>query len=395
MLLRSATLLLLLGTALAVHAQAQLLPLGAQDRGGGTLEGCNPSLVVDFESNILGGLEYRFDPVVELGDNLPISSIWSHLTTSFGQTWQEILFLQYPLPGEYPVCLTVNAFDLLAQEPCSTTTCKLIDIVQDSLCLSLEVDFTLGALAGQAVDLVNLTTYAGGAVQYSWDFGDGAVQSAPDPSHVFVGNGPHRICLTATDLAPPFCSRTACKWLYFGPGGVDCDVLVEQGFLLVQQENLVGVLDTSLTSGMDNAITWDFGDGAQAQGRVAVHAYTAPGWYDLCSTLSLWGPLLADTCQRTLCATVEYQPAVGVHEAAAGALLHAWPVPVQDRLHVAGIGGEAQLLLVDGIGRTLQRTWVSGNGVVHLDMAALPAGAYLLRVVQDGRQRSLRVLKQH
>ncbi len=388
----------LTGVALAITgqllAQAQLLPDQLEARGGGTYAGCNPTLTVTFTENILGNLDYKFSPVVDPGNNDVTSMVWSYLTDDFAQDFNDTLFLTYPAMGEYPVCLTVNAFDLVEEQPCSTTTCRLIDIVPDSVCLELVVDFTIGAVNGQTVTFEDLTESVDLPLQYFWDLGDMAASLQPSPTHTFDGNGPHKVCLSVVGPPPLLCARTICKWVYFGPGNVDCDVLLDPGFLFVQQGVLVGVLDTSITSGMESSVTWDFGDGTQAEGRVAVHAYSDGGLFDLCSTIRVWGPLLNDTCQRTHCIVVESFPAVGIDDDDGRGQLHAWPIPFRDQVNIDGFEvGPLTLRITDLLGRDVHRSEQVVLGPVQLELAHLPKGQYFLHGFQHGVPRILRLLK--
>jgi PKD repeat protein len=395
--LRIPVVLAALLCAIWLQAQAQLLPLEQEQRGSGTHQGCNPSMSVEFTPHILGGLDYRFEPQITVGENLLLNAVWSYLSNDFAQSFEDTLFLSYPAPGEYPMCLTVNAYDLLEQQPCSTTTCQLVDIVADSLCLQVLADFTIATVNGQTITFLDLsTTIASGPDLLSfWDFGDGTTSMDAYPSHTFDGNGPHRICLTVTSTGPVTCVSTTCKWLYLGPGSVDCDLLLDPGFLLVQQDNLVGVLDTSVTSGMESSIAWDFGDGTQASGRVAVHAYATMGYFELCRTVSLWGPLLNDTCQRTQCVWVDAFTAVGLEEATYQDGLRAWPVPFTERITLAGLRpDDGYLHIIDPLGREVHVQRHTGHGTVELDLGHLRPGSYVVVVGHGKHARRLRIVKQ-
>jgi hypothetical protein len=383
--------------ATLLQAQAQLLPLEPDVRGGGTHAGCNPSMSVGFTSHILGDLDYRFEPQINMGDNQFLGAVWSYLSDGFAQSFADTLSLSYPAPGEFPMCLTVNAYDLLEQQPCSTTTCQLVDIVADSLCLQVVADFTIATVNGQTITFQDLTANiaSGPDLLTVWDFGDGGTSMDDYPSHTFVGNGPHRICLTVISTGPVICESTTCKWLYLGPGNVDCDLLLEPGFLLVQQDNLVGVLDTSITSGMDSSIAWDFGDGTQASGRVAVHAYTSMGYFELCRTVSLWGPLLNDTCHRTQCVWVDTYMAVGLDGTMDQDGLRAWPVPFLERITLAGLlPDDRYLRIIDALGREVHGQRHGGLGIMELDLSHLRAGSYVALIGRGEQERRLRIVKQ-
>ena len=65
----------------------------------------------------------------------------------------------------------------------------------------------LTPIAGQVVTFTNTSS---GAVSYSWDFGDGTIpDTATNPTHVFVGNGPYTVTLTVTSASGSTATATA------------------------------------------------------------------------------------------------------------------------------------------------------------------------------------------
>jgi PKD repeat protein len=390
---RSIVLLLL---AAPLISTAQLHPLATSERGGGTLQGCDPSLTVEFTANILGSYAYRFDAVIDQGNTYVVNSTWSYLAGSFQESTGAELLTYFPGPGEYPVCLTVNALDAGTFEPCSTSTCMLIDALPDSSCLDLDPDFTLGLISGATITFQDLTTFADQSFSTSWSFDDGAAVAGQQVTHTFDGVGPHRICITVTSGAPGYCSATLCKWLYLGPGDAACELFLDPGFLHVSSGQLVGVLDTSVTSGLEHEITWDFGDGSTSQGRVAVHAYEAPGNFSLCRTLRMWGAMLNDTCLTTECVEINASSAVGLDDVVVKDNWRVWPVPFHTQLVLEGpVNDGSVLTLFDVGGRTVhQHRVVRGGQRTVLDLGHLQAGAYLLEVRSQAAVHTHRVVKE-
>ncbi|MEO8588497.1 MAG: PKD domain-containing protein [Flavobacteriales bacterium] len=393
-LLRTSLLTVLLAATLLVRGQ--LYPTEFAARGSGTVQGCDTSLHVGFTSEIVGPYTYVFSPVVTPGITAITGSVWSYYTTDFYQLLGEVnLQVAFPGAGDYPVCLTVNAIDPETLLPCSTTTCDLFQPLADASCASLIADFTISAVDGQAVTFADLSSFTATIEQSYWSFGDGTSSVEAMPSHTFDGPGPHEVCLTVVGPAPVHCSTTMCKWLYLGPAGVECSTLLEQGYLLLQQDNLVGVLDTSHTSGMNSAVTWDFGDGTIAEGTVAVHAYDG-GSFQLCSTVRLWGPLTTDTCISTLCRTVDAFPAAFVGERADGNDVHTWPNPFTDHLSLSGFTpGVVDIRVDDACGRSVYRALVhTENRSVVLDLGHLDQGTYWVRCTQAGLVHTGHTVKQ-
>lgn len=379
-------------------AHGQLHPPGPTERGGGTVQGCDTSLYVGFTSQFNGSpYSHVFSAEVQPGSTFITGTVWSCYI--YQQLYQYVdvpeMLVEFPGPGDYPVCLTVNALDAGTQLPCSTTTCDLFQPLADSTCISLVPDFTVSGISGgSTVTFMDLSSFAAGVVGTQWTFGDGVSTADVTPTHTFDGPGPFQVCLTVVGPGPVNCTATVCKWLYLGPPGVACSTVLDQGFLFLQHENLVGVLDTSFTAGLDSDITWDFGDGYTAQGNVAVHAYST-GSFELCSTVRVWGPQTIDTCTSTMCRPVEAYAVAVVEEHAQNGSLHMWPNPFSEQLSIAGLGpGVAEISIHDACGRRVYQALAPlSSPFVTLDLEQLAAGTYTLLCTQGERTEVGRVLK--
>lgn len=390
---------LLMVTAISpVVALAQLFPQGSAARGGGSVVGCHPSLSVDFNAHILGGYSYHLEPVVQPGETYVMSSVWSSFTSSLEQSYDTDLYMGFPGPGNYPVCLTVNALDAVSLLPCSTSTCKLIEALPDSSCLDLEADFTIAGISGSEISFIQQVDIASLAHSALWEFPDGSTMEGGNATFSFTGPGPHAIRLSLIGGPPHYCTSTVVKWLYLGPGNAPCEGFMEPGFVYYVLNELVGVLDTSSTAGLEHDVRWEFGDGASSLGNMAVHAYTAPGTYDLCRTLRTWGPMLSDTCTVTDCVVVEAfsggLTTVEVEDAQ-NAVWRADPMPVVDHLLLNGPAVEAvECRVLDLRGRVLISRFLS-NGAERrtVDVSMLPPGGYLVELRTAGRSTVLRMVK--
>lgn len=381
---------------LACVAQTQLLPDLGSSRGGGILNTCDTSLHVGFSTTIENYYACSFSPEVQPGNTTVGSTVWSYYANGvFGQETASTLHLTYPGQQPYPVCLTVDAYDILAAQPCSTTVCDIVTPLPHVSCVSLQAAFGIASVNGNAITFQDNSVFDGLIQQSIWSFGDGSSITASTPSHEFVGAGPFEVCLTVVGPGPSYCTSTLCQYLYIGPGAVECPVLVDQGFFLVQSDNLVGVLDTSTTSGMNSRIDWDFGDGALAQGNVAVHAYTAPGEFQVCGTLRVWGPLLADTCISSICRSVSAMPVLVTEELSGPADLHVGPNPFTSSLLVSGhpsLGGP--ITIMDASGRIVKKQPRAPSLPITLDLSELDAGPYLLLLESPRGTMAKRIVKE-
>jgi hypothetical protein len=382
---------------LAAPAAAQWLSQPVPSRGGGTFSDCNPSLQVDFQVNPLGDLAQEFVATIVPGSTMVTGTVWTVYTTDILQLEGAVAQATYPAPGVFPVCLSVSAFDLGIAQSCSTTVCRFVPIWQDPSCQGYEPDFTIANVQGSSITFTDILPFASEGVSLLWDFGDGSSLAGTGPSHQFDGPGPHQVCLTVIGPLPHSCTATICKWLYLGPGGVPCDEVLEPGFLAYRNENVLLLLDTSVTRGQSSSLTWDLGDGTTAQGGIVLHVY--PPWsgaFEVCATVDLWGPLVTDTCEATVCRIVEHGAVLSTAEGVDRVELRAYPVPAQEHLVLDGlVPGGVDISLWDATGRQLRSWKGQSTGHTHrIDLSGLAPGQVFLEVHQGDRVGRLRILKE-
>lgn len=358
---------------------------------------CGPGVTVDFSQAIVGPLTYEFQPIVQTEGLLLSFATWMLVQSDgwAGNFTSPDLVHPFQAAGEQIVCLALQGHTTDWAD-CAAITCKVVDVLQDSSCADLVADFTIAGVDGNTITFQDLSSFPAGIEMVQWSF-QGEVSSLATPQHTFMGNGPHKVCLTVTGPSPVECRRTICKWLYLGPAPVPCDQLFVPGFIHVTYDRFVAVMDTSSTSGMERTVWWDFGDGAPLDsGRIAVHEYEWPGEYELCSTVEFEGPLTAGVCAPTHCEWVVAGPStVGVPALAGGDGPQAHPVPFTDRVVLSGLGpGLVEWNMYDMAGGVVAQGMWSGGADQVLEPDALSPGVYVLRGVQAGRAWSIRLLKE-
>ncbi|MBK7383666.1 MAG: T9SS type A sorting domain-containing protein [Flavobacteriales bacterium] len=182
----------------------------------------------------------------------------------------------------------------------------------------------------------------GGGMTYSWSFGDGTPNSTdPFPTHIYSDNGPYLLCLTIADA-------TGCTDQYCDSVSIDDD----------------GILNGMIINGEAD------GNGQRSNGfTINVH--------------------------NGLTTALPEVPAISE--------LHAWPNPANEDLYVAlnaRFDGAAMITILDVNGREVaqvQRTLSAGSNQQRIDVAALPAGMYTVRVTDrsSGTITSLRFVRTH
>jgi len=126
-----------------------------------------------------------------------------------------------------------------------------------------------------------------GMDSYNWDFGDGAVSSEKDPSHLYAAPRNYTVNLTVTKAG---CSRTCSGSVFFRPMP-DCS-----------WTSNAPVCDGTIVqfngpAGMDN-YQWDFGDGQVSSREDSMHLYRGPGTYAAKLTVTQCG--IVKSCPGTI-----------------------------------------------------------------------------------------------
>jgi len=184
----------------------------------------------------------------------------------------------YSAAGSYAVSLTV------AKDGCSKTC-------EGSVTVKPAPDCRWTSNAPVCNDMpVNFTGPAG-MESYSWEFGDGAVSTALNPSHLYSAAGTYNVSLKATKGGcPKSCTGPVvvkpmpdCRWTSSSPV---CNGTTVQ---------------FSGPAGMDS-YSWDLGDGAASSAQSASHLYSAPGIYAVNLTVT------KDSCSTTCRGSVTVKP---------------------------------------------------------------------------------------
>ncbi|GJM31880.1 MAG: hypothetical protein DHS20C18_08810 [Saprospiraceae bacterium] len=201
--------------------------------------------------------------VIELSDLSvlnPMEWLWDF---GDGNTSAEINTTHtYNLPGTYEVCLTVSG-DCGSSESCQTVTVS---------CAAPEANFFTDPIALQ-LNCVDLST--NNPTSWLWDFGDGSSSTEQSPSHTYDAPGSYGVCLVATSIcgSTEFCQVISISCT--APGA---------GFSFEDDDLNVDFTDLSVNG--PTQWLWNFGDGTGSTEPSPQHAYTSPGTYEVCLTVS-------------------------------------------------------------------------------------------------------------
>lgn len=175
----------------------------------------------------------------------------------------------------------------------------------------------------------------GGALSYSWDFGDGNTSTLQHPNHTYSAPGLYLACLTVSDGSG--CTDTYCDSVYVA-NPASCSA----SFYASQQGGQVWFSNQSSGTGL--SYDWDFGDGNSSTSAFPSHTYAAGGTYIVCLTISN-----ASGCSDTYCDSVSV-----ASSSSCSAAFYAYPD--------SSTGGNGFYFYDASTGTGLSYSWDFGDG---------------------------------
>lgn len=137
---------------------------------------------------------------------------------------------------------------------------------------------------------INLTQFSQGVSFSSWDFGDGNLSGAYNPTHTFTAPGTYTVSLFAAGCG--FDTTTTTVTVHPMP---QIDFSSADSVCLN-----AATLFTNLSTGV-SSINWDFGDGTSSTLTNPIHHYTVPGFY----TVTLSGVSQTYGCMTQISKMIE------------------------------------------------------------------------------------------
>src|SRR5690606_18362020 len=212
----------------------------------------------------------------------------------------------YQLPGTYRVVLSIEG-DQAGQ--CSNTdTDEMVVRVVEAPVARIEGPNRVAVGAPATFDASASSGATGRIVNWRWDFGDGTVAEGPVVEHAFQTPGAHVIRLQIeTHARAAACNVAEVKHQVVA----NAQPVAEAG-----EDQLIGVnqevtFDGSASADPDGAIaawSWDFGDGATAEGSIVRHRFREPGRYEVTLTVQDETDLPNNTATDTLIVEVNAPP---------------------------------------------------------------------------------------
>ncbi len=254
--------------------------------------------------------------------------------------WSTISTHIYPGPTVFQACLTVWAWDPLAQDSCFATSCQIIDLTAGNPCAQLQAGFFANTFP-QGAQFSNATTGTGLSTTWNWDFGDGSTSTDAQPLHNYALPGTYTVCLTAISIYQQpgggvfTCVDTLCEPVTVPGTGSPCDSLSAEFQFTAQGTTVIFTPNV-----FDNTwgYHWDFGDGTSDWSTISTHIYPGPTVFQACLTVWAWDPLAQDSCFATSCQIIDLTAGNPCAQLQAGFFANTFPQGAQFSNATTGTG---------------------------------------------------------
>lgn len=217
-------------------------------------QGCNPPSDITFTDLSINGTSWLWD----FGDG--------------NTSTQQNPVHTYLNPGNYIITLVVDD----AVSGCTDDFILPLNITQP------QAAFIADEVYGCSPHQVNFQNSSVSAVSYTWDFGDGTISTAANPTYTYNNPGIYDVTLVASDGV---CSDTLIRTAYIeviGPSAAfSSDITTGCTPLPVSFSDLsTPNSGTTITNWL-----WDFGDGGVSTQQNPIYTYNTPGLYDVSLTV--------------------------------------------------------------------------------------------------------------
>ncbi len=224
--------------------------------------------VANFSSSITSGCTPIVVQFTDLSTNNPTS--WSWDLGNGTLTTLQNPSTTYVTPGTYTVILTAaNA------SGSNTKTSVAYIITYPTPTVAFTANDLTATCASKTVQFTNTSvSNSSGAVSYYWDFGDGTLSTAQNPSHTYVASGNYSVSLVVTNSAG--CNQVLNKSNY-----IIVAPKPTASFTASNNNSCSPPLIASFSNTSTGATSyqWDFGDGATSNVTSPTHNYAVAGSY--------------------------------------------------------------------------------------------------------------------
>ncbi len=269
----------------------------------------------------------------------------------------------------------------------------------DDCTVLIEPGFTWVQPANNLVSFTNTTGAPGIDLFSAWEFGDNLIEFVPAPTHAYLFPGSYTASLSmaGTDTSTSDgCVAGIARRIHVDGNASSCDssLFLDMSYTYDGSFAQFEAVAVPLSPGLQvDQLVWDMGDGSAAISSVSASHYFLAGEHQVCLAAFATDPGLSDSCSAMVCMTL-VPNLLGIGGPPASAQWSAWPDPFTEAITVrTGAQGMVEFVLIDALGREMDRRSMLVQNEARLDLAGLPSGAYILRMNSGGRQGWCRIIK--
>ena len=253
--------------------------------------------VADFMGSPLSGVAPLGVGFTDLSSGIATS--WSWDFGDGGASTQRNPAHTYQNAGSFTVRLTAS------NAGGQNTNTKTAYVVVSAPVSPPVAGFEASPTSGTAPLNVQFTDQSTGAASWSWNFGDGAISTDPNPAHIYGSGGSFTVTLTVSNSAGPN-SKTRVGYIT-----VAAPPLAPGADFTGSPLSGIGSLNVQFTdqsTGSPSGWAWSFGDGGTSSQRNPSHTYTTAGSFTV--LLTVWNATGQTTRTRANYVTVTPASAV-------------------------------------------------------------------------------------
>ncbi len=177
-------------------------------------------------------------------------------------------FHSYDAPGQYQIILTVST------PICDQTFSRMVTVLHPDQV----IDFEATPLEGCSPLTVKFTNNSSGALpgKYVWEFGDGSISQADEPTHTYFQGGVYTVRLRGENDRGEAGQKERSEYIHVFQSP-KADFLATPQVVYIPDQP---VLFRNLSSDADT-YDWDFGDGESSHLSEPRHTYNEEGLYNI------------------------------------------------------------------------------------------------------------------
>jgi PKD repeat protein len=212
--------------------------------------------------------------------------------------------------------------------------------------------------------------------QWLWDFGDGYISVAQNPSHTYARPGIYNVKLVSSNLAG---SDSLTK-------SVDVTSMLYVDFVTPDSIFVNTPAQFIDSSQVATGWQWFFGDGASSQIQNPVHTYTNTGVFNVSFIAN------SATCSKTINRQITVYGNIGIDEFDAKAV-NVFPVPSSDHVKITwgGIHVVEHVEIFDGIGRLVESAEISEKDY-NVNVSTWADGVYQVKLTNSKGEQIMKQL---